>query len=476
MLLSTHGILSSSFEEATPFNNTKSLEFDGVSDYVDMGDVLDFEKTDAFSLSYWFKVSSASSFYVVLGKSLTAGAGYMVWNQSSKINFRIRSAGGGQLRITANTSIVANTWTHCVITYDGSSLNSGLEMYINGSLESALKQSVMNSSSTLTTAHFNISGRNNGNSLFNGNIDEVSVFDSELSSSDVTSIYNNGVPNDISSLSPLSWYRMGDNDSHPTIYDNAGSNDGTMQNMTSGDIVLDVPPSLFSFQFDGVSDHFKGSTTYDVLDGVSKATWSIWFYPTSTNTFHIFFHNPRNTTSQHSQFLLQAMGTFRLDFSINTTSSFIRTTVSNINYNAWNHILICYDGTQVVTGDRGVAYINGIDSTNGVNGLPATIPNASNNLFIGENQEGYRDPWEGNLNNFSIWSGVDYRDKATQIYNSGVPLDLNNTAGINSPNTWFKMGSDSTWDGSKWTMTDVNGSYSVESQNMVEADRTNNTP
>ena len=232
----------------------------------------------------------------------------------------------------------------------------------------------------------------------------------------------------------------------------------------------------YSFEFDGVSDHFKGSSVYNVLNGVSKATWSIWFYPTQTSSFHIFFHNPRNTTNQHGQFLLQALGTFRLDFSINTTSSFIRTTVSNINYNAWNHILICYDGTLVSASDRGIAYINGIDSTDAVNGLPTTIPNASNNLFIGENQEGFRDPWEGNLDEFSIWSGIDYRNKASEIYNSGVPLDLNNTSGITSPDTWFRMGDTATWDGSKWVMTDVNGSYSVDSQNMLEANRSTSTP
>ena len=34
---------------------------------------------------------------------------------------------------------------------------------------------------------------------------------------------------------------MGDGDTHPTIEDNAGSNDMTMTNMASGDIEEDVP-------------------------------------------------------------------------------------------------------------------------------------------------------------------------------------------------------------------------------------------
>ena len=68
---------------------------------------------------------------------------------------------------------------------------------------------------------------------FDGNIDEVAYFTSELSASDVTTIYNSGVPNDISSLSPTGWWRMGDNDSGTgtTVTDQgSGSNNGTLTN------------------------------------------------------------------------------------------------------------------------------------------------------------------------------------------------------------------------------------------------------
>ena len=37
------------------FENVNSFTFDGNSDYVDMGNVLDFTNTDAFSISCWFK-------------------------------------------------------------------------------------------------------------------------------------------------------------------------------------------------------------------------------------------------------------------------------------------------------------------------------------------------------------------------------------------------------------------------------------
>ena len=75
-----------------------------------------------------------------------------------------------------------------------------------------------------------------------GNLDEVSIFNSELSQTDVTTIYNLGVPNDISAMSGLvSYWRMGDNDTYPTITDNVGSNNGTMKFMSAANFVTDVP-------------------------------------------------------------------------------------------------------------------------------------------------------------------------------------------------------------------------------------------
>ena len=93
------------------------------------------------------------------------------------------------------------------------------------------------------TADFEIGARSNGSArFFDGLIDELSVFNTELSQSDVTAIYNSGTPNDISALNPLSWWRMGDGDTFPTLTDNgSGGNNGTMTNMTAGSITNDVP-------------------------------------------------------------------------------------------------------------------------------------------------------------------------------------------------------------------------------------------
>ena len=211
-------------EYAPSFTNAYSVNFDGSNDYVDLTapPSSDFNfGTGDFGLSMWVKADSISSpYHGVLGsygggpqwQVFIGSAGLSVWNGALK--------GGG----TINTG----TWYHCVATR-----SSGvLKTYING-----LQNSSDNLTSAFTpssTGSFRIGGPPGGTfPHWDGLIDEVAIFNSGLSASNVTDIYNLGVPTDISSLNPLGWWRMGDDDSGTgtTITDQgSGGNDGTLTN------------------------------------------------------------------------------------------------------------------------------------------------------------------------------------------------------------------------------------------------------
>ena len=86
-------------------------------------------------------------------------------------------------------------------------------------------------------------GRAGSTSLnpWNGNIDEVAYWNSVQNAS---TIYNSGTPADLTSLSPLSWWRMGEDSTFNTnwnVPDNAGSNTGTSANMTIADLEGEAP-------------------------------------------------------------------------------------------------------------------------------------------------------------------------------------------------------------------------------------------
>ena len=217
------------------FSNTYSVDFDGVSEYVDLGDVFDY---GTFSISAWVKadVVSASKYEGIVSKRAGSNPSKqfnLSLDTANKIYFWIFQSNGSYADIVSNSAISAGSWYHILAVADG----SVIKMYVNGTLQTDTQSydgTFQNSGSTTKIGeaytHF-----------WNGNIDEVAYWNSDQSSN-VASIYNSGTPADIEEFSPLSWYRMGDGDTHPTLTDSgSGSNDGTMTNMDSGNIEEDIP-------------------------------------------------------------------------------------------------------------------------------------------------------------------------------------------------------------------------------------------
>ncbi len=215
---------------ASSFANTKSIALDGVDDYVDCGNA--FTSLTSFSVSAWFKSddTSSSNQSIISSRinSIGASKGVDIFINNNQLYSRIYNNGATEV-IVAFTD--TSSWHQVVLTYDGTTL----EMYLDNVSKGTSTGAYSNSG-----ANWLIGKWNNGSNFFNGNIDEVAVFNTELSASDVSTIYNGGEPNDISSLSPVSWWRCGDGDTSPTLTDNgSGGNDGTMTNFTT--FSTDVP-------------------------------------------------------------------------------------------------------------------------------------------------------------------------------------------------------------------------------------------
>ena len=226
--------------DADVFSNVNSVTLDGVDDYIDCGGNTDFSFTDGagnddpFSVSTWVKLDSTF-------KQRIVAKGNVEWilttDSSDKLFFSLYGGGSTSTRIgLVSDSVVlsAGTWHHIVATYDGSNADSGLTMYVDGSVVTASTSSagsytgMSSGQGALRIGQWELNSQ-----VMDGLIDETSVFDSELSSSQVTTIYNSGVPNDIISLNPLGFWRMGDNDgaTGTTITDQgSGGNDGTLTN------------------------------------------------------------------------------------------------------------------------------------------------------------------------------------------------------------------------------------------------------
>jgi len=235
-----------------PFTNTYSAELDGVDDYINCGDSDDFSfgngATDSpFSISAWINMDDATKFRIANKYISTSREYIFTTNSTDKLSFVLYDdSNGSRIQRKYNTSLTSyqGQWINVVATYDGSSSSSGIKIYLNATRVDDIDA---NSGSYVamenTTQPLEI-GRSNLTSFSNGKIDEVSVFNSELSQSDITEIYNSGEPTTLPS-GAIAHYRMGEdasfNGTNWTVPDQIGSNNGTSNAMDVDDLVGEAP-------------------------------------------------------------------------------------------------------------------------------------------------------------------------------------------------------------------------------------------
>ena len=241
------------------FSNDYSLNFDEVDACIAMGDVLDManDGTDAYSISAWFKTTHTGSHQFIVAKNLQGGwyNGYsLVMRGDLKIIYFMLGTVQSNARIQGKTGTILSlndgNWHHVCLTYDGSQVIGGFTLYYDGVSQAITTEYNNTPNNVANAADFMIGARGTGTSpafVFDGNIDETSYFTSELSAGDVTAIFNAGVPNDISSLNPVGWWRMGDEATWSggrewiLTDQGSGANDGTSINMVEASREADVP-------------------------------------------------------------------------------------------------------------------------------------------------------------------------------------------------------------------------------------------
>mgnify|MGYP003154105784 FL=1 len=230
---------------ASSFTNAKSIAFDGSDDYVEGS--AEFNSLDGATQSsfmFWFKTQATSLQYVASQWAESNNDNRNLRIQITPSTPRIDVYLGHNIAFRSSTSISTDAWHHLAVTYNGGNAGSSrVKVYLDGSAATNVGFSGPTSMKANPASAFSI-GRRTGYAFneFNGNIDEVSIFDAELTSGQVSTYYNSGVPTDLNGQSNLiHWWRMGDGDTYATLTDNAGSYDLTMNNMASDDIEDDVP-------------------------------------------------------------------------------------------------------------------------------------------------------------------------------------------------------------------------------------------
>jgi len=161
----------------------RSIYFDGVVDYVDMENALDLN-TSNFTISTWIKRGASSANTSILSKRDNAYTEGYDFKITSTGQFEMSWKNGATQTITSDIVIPVDEWHQVAVIYSGGTAN----LYIDGVLDktASLTAPVATAQSFFIAA----AGKNTPTAFYEGNIDEVRVWDTALSVNQLRYVMN----------------------------------------------------------------------------------------------------------------------------------------------------------------------------------------------------------------------------------------------------------------------------------------------
>lgn len=234
------------------FSNTKSLSFDGTNDKASFANnqvLPELIGAGDFSISWWSKAPgfspSGSGYKSTLFYSLYFGGGFRTFvigaigdsghaSHAGKFYSQITNGSTNYLTVTSSNAVTSeltnDDWNHFVLTSSAGASSRTQTLYINNTAISLsdVSNAVDFSDFGGAEADFGeialgaLTFNAGGDSYENVETDELVITNNVLSSSDVSDIYNSGVPKDESKRSGLiGYWRFEDNGDDSSSNSNA---------------------------------------------------------------------------------------------------------------------------------------------------------------------------------------------------------------------------------------------------------------
>tara|TARA_R100001460_G_scaffold1544_3_gene5765 strand:+ start:4247 stop:5026 length:780 start_codon:yes stop_codon:yes gene_type:complete len=217
------------------FENAFSMSFDGTNDFLDCGDITILDGLTNLTVSMWVNFDTLPGTFNTARDLFRKGSNLF----SSGFGIAIAGDGGSgngprlQVQVPGNfmhanhssSPIPTGQWVHVGVTMS----SSGFNMYMNGVRFSSEDQgsgvTIANNSDKLSI------GSNLGSNAHDGLMDEIAVFNSTKTQSEIQNFYNSGVPTDLTEESGLIAYWRMEEGSGSTVADSsANSNTATLTN------------------------------------------------------------------------------------------------------------------------------------------------------------------------------------------------------------------------------------------------------
>ncbi len=426
-----------------------SMDFDG-SGYITCNQISQLNSTTAFSISVWCKLDNVSG---ILGDYVSRVGVKLDWNDhlGGFLQFTTKTTGSNNY-LKYNVARDSN-WHHIVCTYD-----AGVRyIYLDG--VSVANDSAAPTQMISTLGDNFLIGKHQQPTSMAGQIDAVAIFDYALTDgtggtvNQIAALYGSsstgiGNPMAISGGGkPVAYYQLGDksafNGANYLVPNIAAQED-------DGDIATSYSP--YALDFDAASGD-EINTNYIPPTGASARTISIWFYQDTSANADICGYGT-NTVAGLFDIILYGGNVYVHGYGAGQDYGKGAYTVG-----VWNHYVITYDGTTAK------GYVNNVATPENT----VTLSTGTTNTFKIGNGYFNIGNFNGKLSNCSIWNAALTSAQVSELYNEGVPSNLNNHSAYSNLVSWWQLGSNSSFN-TNWTVLDEKGSNNGTSVNMTEAD------
>ena len=167
--------------------------FNGSNSYITVPNLAGFTNYN-FTMSFWFNsTSTAAQYFIDFRNPIYMEFGYDIGSGAYNNTYSFVLYTGTQYAIHSSADLRDGNWHHIAVTYDGATL----KMYIDNATPIT---STINDNTQYAGTGNVIGGAVGGSAIMDGKIDQLRIFTSELSSSQVAQLYNEKPETDTSTF------------------------------------------------------------------------------------------------------------------------------------------------------------------------------------------------------------------------------------------------------------------------------------
>lgn len=370
--------------------------------------------TQSFTLAAWVRLTSTTGTEGIVGQAGTTATGAFIKYNSGgnawSFDMPQSDVSSPTMDEALGATAVLNTWVHLVGVYNATS--DIMRLYVNGSLSASTTHSTTWSATGKIIAgrlHWNNTDQN----YFDGQIDDIRVWNRALSDTDVSDLYNA-----TTTTGPALRWDL-DEGSGSTTADETGSNNyGTLGSAATW--TTTAHSNGHAVSFDGTSNAYitaRGAA----VDTTQSFSVSAWVNLASTSSTAIV---ASQIGTNSSAFILKyepGGGVNGWDFDLTQSDATSPTqdqtyTSGNASTGTWTHLVGVFNASNNTT----TLYVNGSQNATGSH---STKWNATGAVNIGRLRwnAAYNNNFNGKIDDVRIYQRVLSATDVNDLYNDVVP-------------------------------------------------------